>query len=413
MTIFKIKMSMCFSFVIIMLCGYVYAGQIQNGIEEQNYKTGELWIERTIKDGKLEGPTKEYYKNGDLKGEWTYLDNKLQGRGRTYYQGGRLELESNFKDDKNHGDYKEYYKNGKIKTEEYYQNGLLENLCRNYYETGDIKFEGTYSGDKLQGLVRNFYRGAHIETEANFKDDNINGVAKKYYIDGGIKTEEQYVNGLLSGLSKEYYSNGQLKSEGRNEEGLPRGIFTYYYANGKLMEKVNKEDKFAYLISWIFFFGGLVAAIIVSLLQKKILTKEKYSLKILLQTLFCIFLFLVAFCLSFAGWKFAIFIGIPFGIISGLAGVRFKETYYKDIKNASSPKEVKKIFKQSPFHKWDKLLDALITIVSAATAYSLVRDDALFIASFVFGVYLFNFFMGYLLQIPFYKKISGKYDPIH
>ena len=64
------------------------------------YKNGQLKMEATIKDGKLDGPYKTYYDNGQLAGEGTYKDGKLDGLQKLHYNNGRLKKEETYKDGK-------------------------------------------------------------------------------------------------------------------------------------------------------------------------------------------------------------------------------------------------------------------------------------------------------------------------
>ena len=89
----------------------------------ETYLDGTKKSEKSSKDGKLNGVSKQYYENGDLLSKEFYKDGKLEGVSKVYY------------------------KNGKIHSELNYKNGKPEGVSKEYYENGDILWGGTYYGD--------------------------------------------------------------------------------------------------------------------------------------------------------------------------------------------------------------------------------------------------------------------------
>ena len=62
----------------------------KQGPFELYYKSGQLWVKCTYKDGKEDGPYERYYTNGRLNLKCTYKDGKLDGPYEEYYTNGQL-----------------------------------------------------------------------------------------------------------------------------------------------------------------------------------------------------------------------------------------------------------------------------------------------------------------------------------
>ncbi|MBO5997035.1 MAG: hypothetical protein J6P93_00710 [Alphaproteobacteria bacterium] len=70
-----------------------------DGLSKGYYgENGQLWWERTYKDGEKDGPEKWYYENGQLMSEQTYKNGKEDGPGKRYNRNGELNGEAIYKD---------------------------------------------------------------------------------------------------------------------------------------------------------------------------------------------------------------------------------------------------------------------------------------------------------------------------
>ena len=63
------------------------------GVVKTFYESGELYFERSVKNGKWNGPYKLYYRNGQLEEEGNHLDNMADGKTRFYDKYGHLKEE--------------------------------------------------------------------------------------------------------------------------------------------------------------------------------------------------------------------------------------------------------------------------------------------------------------------------------
>jgi len=125
------------------------------GPGKQYNTNGQLEKEVTFfKSGKIYGHYKEYmyHDNGQLSQEETYKDGKLDGPGKQYNTNGQLEYEGTFKDGEIYGHYKQYmyHDNGQIWWVTIYNDGgERDGLDKTYNENGQLEYEETYKDGEL------------------------------------------------------------------------------------------------------------------------------------------------------------------------------------------------------------------------------------------------------------------------
>ncbi len=156
-------------------------GKIYVGDEKIPY-TGELALflgdiieyTETYVDGVLEGPKIWYSYNGNVVLEESYKDNKVEGEQRAYYEDGKLKsivvykndkiisLESFAKDgkvlyksdlSKGTGIWKYFWENGQILEEGKYKNWKKDGVWVKYRENGEVDVTTTYNNGKLISQV--------------------------------------------------------------------------------------------------------------------------------------------------------------------------------------------------------------------------------------------------------------------
>ena len=96
----------------------------------------------------------EYWPNGKVRWERTYKNDKLDGVSKQYDEAGTLREETNFKDGKKDGIYRSYYSDGKLRTEVNYKDGLKDGA-----ETTNLRWENkktvsTYQNGKVINTKR-------------------------------------------------------------------------------------------------------------------------------------------------------------------------------------------------------------------------------------------------------------------
>lgn len=188
---------------------------------------------RDFKNGKLDGPFKEYSEYGKWS-EGFYKNGKLDGLVKSYYRSGELEVEGVYKDGFLDGPFKAYHKNGKLCIEKFCKSGWRDGAFKEYYENGQLKEDSIFKQEVLDGPQKAYYENGQLESEAVYKDGKPEGLFRSYYEKGQLKGEGSYKNGELEGLLKSYFENGQLKQQRVYKDGKEDGLVTTYYENGKL-----------------------------------------------------------------------------------------------------------------------------------------------------------------------------------
>jgi len=235
------------------------------------------------------GLKKEYDEDGNLTVEYTLKNGKLEGLAKSFNSEGKITSQSFFKDGLKEGEvisYKyiddsELY----VKTITKYKNGLLNGRSISYVITPEEKFiisSFNYKNDLLEGKaysaesekvkVMNFSNNklngnykeyldiiallsestARIDTlnlpstliiDQNYVDDKLNGEVKKFDIKNSLITEGHYKDSLKTGTWKYYYSNTADENGEKHEYAGKLYLIERYY-NGKLN---GQSEQFSYL----------------------------------------------------------------------------------------------------------------------------------------------------------------------
>ena len=156
-----------------------------------------LYLNCTMKDGKLDGKRTIWYKSGQIKSEENYKDGQREGKSRVWYENGQIKSERNYKDDLLDGKSTKWRENGQKESERNYIWGDLEGIQTSWYENGQIKTEENRKFGKYYGKRTNWYKDGQIMSEENYKDGNKEGKYTTWYEDGQIKAERNYKDGEL------------------------------------------------------------------------------------------------------------------------------------------------------------------------------------------------------------------------
>lgn len=108
-------------------------------VRKSYYEDGRtLKKEITVKNGKKNGPAKEYYVTGELRTLVNYKDSKKQGETIWYYKNGKPYRVTPYVNGKMDGIRKKYYENGKLQAEIPYKNGELQEGTKEYKKDGNL-----------------------------------------------------------------------------------------------------------------------------------------------------------------------------------------------------------------------------------------------------------------------------------
>lgn len=127
-----------------------YVNGKQDGISNLYYQNGQLMMERHFKMDVYDGDYKEYYENGFIKQEGQYKDNMMDGIWKNYFSTskGLVSSLTTLKNGKINGESKEFATNGKIYVE---GNKIELNEGFDVYD-GVIKVYDTISGKPIYTL---------------------------------------------------------------------------------------------------------------------------------------------------------------------------------------------------------------------------------------------------------------------
>ena len=232
-----------------------------------HFADGSIFIGK-YRNGKRNGPGKQYYSDGKLKYEGDYLDGKWHGWGIYYYEDGdryegpwvndqRDSSESGkdgtyhfadgsifigkYRNDKRNGPGKQFYSDGKLQYEGEYLDGKRHGWGIYYYEDGD-RYEGPWVNDQRDSSESGkdgTYRFADGSIFiGKYRNGKRNGPGKKYYSDGKLQYEGEYLDGKCHGWGRFYYTFGDWYegpfAAGEYDSGESGKDGTYHYADGRI-----------------------------------------------------------------------------------------------------------------------------------------------------------------------------------
>lgn len=89
---------------------------VQDGAHTLYYPSGKIMIKEMIKQNKNDGKYLSFFEDGSPEQEGFYRDNKMDSVWKTYFKEpkGKLRYEATFKNGKFNGPYKEYFANGNL-----------------------------------------------------------------------------------------------------------------------------------------------------------------------------------------------------------------------------------------------------------------------------------------------------------
>ena len=188
------------------------------------YTNGNMCIQGSLEDDKLNGVGKWYYENEILWQEGTFKDNKLNGVGKWYNENGKLWKEGTFKDYDLNGEGKYYYENGTLWQEGTFEDNKLNGEGKCYYENEKLWQKGTFKDDKLNGAGKWYIKNGTLWKEGTFKDDKLNGEGKCYYENETPYLIGNFENDKLNGYDEAYNMYGEI---------LEKGNFKYNKLDGE------------------------------------------------------------------------------------------------------------------------------------------------------------------------------------
>lgn len=186
-----------------------------SGVAFDKFPNDKKRMEIPIKDGKINGTTKEWAKNGKKISEVQYLNGVPHGRESQWYPIGKKKIQLN------------------------YVNGKVDGVVTEWYKNGVKKSEGTFKNGKEEGKHEWWFKNKNIDQVIFYENGLAQGLVKNWFEDGKIKVETNFKDGLKNGSSTEWFTNGQKFFEGNFKEGKEDGKSYVWDREGKLL----KEEK--------------------------------------------------------------------------------------------------------------------------------------------------------------------------
>jgi uncharacterized protein len=207
-------------------------------------KIGEGIITR---EGKKEGPWKNYFQNGTISSIGNYKNNLRTGSWKFYYDEGKIEQEGKYKNDKEDGLWKWYYLAGSIKTEDEFNEGKEEGLFTEYDTLGNVITNGSYFDGQKEGEWT--YKVGDYSEKGKYVGDLKDGKWQAFYKDGKLFYEGLYIQGTPDGEHDFYYPNGKLKEVEYFTSGIAEKTWKKYDENGQLTIAITYKDNHEYRIN--------------------------------------------------------------------------------------------------------------------------------------------------------------------
>lgn len=186
-----------------------------------------------------DGPVKEIDENGNVRLEATYRNNKLEGELLRYNEQGMLLSRESYKDGKLNGaaQYYNYYTPGTMVTSANYQNSLLEGEWSTTFPNGNLRSKATYRNGQLQGPKNIFYQNGNINVKENYENGKHEGQRLVYFPEGTLWYQENYKNGHLDGERFCFFPNGKKFIEEYYIDGLLEGARTTFTKDGQVLSQ--------------------------------------------------------------------------------------------------------------------------------------------------------------------------------
>ncbi len=132
---------------------------VADGPRIMYYDNGNKELERSYKNGTMDGIAREYYKNGVLKQECMMVDGEIEGTAVMYYETGEKQYELNFRKGVKQGDYFEYAKDGRVLRQFWFVDGVAgysPDYLRRYEEAVELshRFENEAAILKYDEAIR-------------------------------------------------------------------------------------------------------------------------------------------------------------------------------------------------------------------------------------------------------------------
>ena len=189
----------------------------------------------TRRDGKRNGPWKEYWPNGTLRAEGVYRNDQRVEDWVFYRDNGEKEQEGMYRDGQVHGLWTWWYPGGNIHRKERYTRGRLSGEFLELDTAGEVLVQGQYEDGQRDGFWQ-VHIHDHLE-EGSYLLGQKDGEWRHFYGDGKRQFEGVFSFGQPEGKHRTWHPNGVLETEGKYESGAKHKKWRLYDDEGSLVHE--------------------------------------------------------------------------------------------------------------------------------------------------------------------------------
>lgn len=164
------------------------------------------------KDGKENGPQREYFSSGAVSVSYTAVDGEKEGEEKSFYEEGTLERLT------------------------HWHKGKEEGIETGYYKDGKVRYKRTYKAGKVTDSISFFPNGQQEHVE-HFIGGARDGDLKKWNKDGVLTRHFHYKDGKQVGEQYDWNSDGDTVYHRTFDDKGRQTLFEHFYAGGALYSR--------------------------------------------------------------------------------------------------------------------------------------------------------------------------------
>lgn len=172
------------------LVHYYFEGSPFSGLViDQTKPSGKIIY--TLKEGKLNGPTKHFDQAQQLILHQNYRSGKLNGLVESFFPNGIRHYAYQYLDGKKSGPQKLYYPSGKIKNILFYKEGMLTGDNYLYYSDGKLQHHFHFNSlGQRHGVWEKFHSNGQIKEIITYEKGNYASPTQRFDVNGDLITNK-------------------------------------------------------------------------------------------------------------------------------------------------------------------------------------------------------------------------------
>tara|TARA_B100001123_G_C15235937_1_gene997118 strand:+ start:224 stop:1018 length:795 start_codon:yes stop_codon:yes gene_type:complete len=142
------------------------------GQRANTYENGQKKMERSFKNGQLDGTWTKWHENGQKITQGSYKAGKMEGLWTAWHGNGQKKSMTTYRNGARvmpNGPQTTWYENGQKEVETTYSNGRQDGPHNEWYETGQKKNEVVYKDGREEGIWSTYRENGQKSWEGNYK----------------------------------------------------------------------------------------------------------------------------------------------------------------------------------------------------------------------------------------------------